>query len=248
MGYVNKNGPVPIYYQIRSQILEAIEKGQLKPGDRVPSERELTERYGVSRMTVRQALVELESQGHLQRVQGTGTFVNTPKVEQPLYSLTSFTEDMQRRGLVPGSQLLSAQEVAAGRRAQQALAIGENEPVARVERLRLGDGKPMAIEVSHIPAALVPGLLNEDLSGSLYKLLRERYGLMLRQATQSLEAVAARPHEAKLLGVREGTPLLMLERVVHNEHGRPIEFAQSFYRGDRYRFMVSLLGSATTGA
>jgi GntR family transcriptional regulator len=241
MDYVDKRGPVPLYFQIKTQLLEAIERGQLKPGDRVPSERELTERYGVSRMTVRQALVELESQGYLHRVQGSGTFVNTPKLEQPLVALTSFTEEMYRRGLAPSSQLLSAQQVVPGRRAGQALAIPETEPVVRLERLRLASGQPMAVEVVHMPATLVPGLLDLDLSSSLYTILKERYGFTLNRGMQSLEAVAARSSEAKVLGVKEGTPLLMLERVSRDQYGRQVEYTQSCYRGDRYRFTVELI-------
>lgn len=230
----------PLYFQIKSKLLEAIASGQLQPGDRVPSERELTEQFGVSRMTARQALVELELQGYLQRVQGKGTFVNTPKLEQPLLSLTSFTEDMLRRGLIPGSRLLAAEEVPAGRRASQMLNIREADPVIRLERLRLAGGDPMALEIVHLPADLVPGILDGNLTGSVYRQLSEIYGIQLARATQSLEAVAARAYEEKILGVREGTPLLMMERVAYDIQGRTVEYTKSLYRGDRYRFTTEL--------
>lgn len=234
--------PIPLYYQIKSRLLEAIESGQLKPGDRVLSERELTEQFGVSRMTARQALTELETLGYLYRVQGKGTFVATPKLEQPLLGLTSFTEDMRRRGLQAAARVLSADTVSAGRKAARALRIGEPEKVYRMERLRLAGGEPMALETSHIPVALAPGLM-EQLSAaqSLYRALSEAYGIRLVKATQSLEAVAANSYEAEILGVREGTPLLLMERISLDTLDRPVEYVRSLYRGDRYRFTTELL-------
>lgn len=239
---MQKGLPIPLYYQIKTRLLEQIESGQLKPGDRVPSERELTERYGVSRMTARQALVELETQGYLVRVQGKGTFVATPKFEQPLALLTSFTEDMRRRGLEAGARVLSVGEVPAGRRVGQALGIAETALVFRLERLRLAGGEPMALEASHLDAAYFPDLHLLDFADvSLYEVLRERYGIRLVRATQSLEAVPADGHQAELLHVREGTPLMLMERTSWDQQGRPVEHVRSYYRGDRYRFMTELL-------
>lgn len=242
MNNLGKDVPIPLYYQIKARLLEAIENGQLKPGDRVLSERELTTQFGVSRMTARQALTEMESQGFLYRIQGKGTFVATPKLEQPLAGLTSFTEDMRRRGLEPAARVISAEEVVAGRKVARALGIGETASVYRLERLRLAGGEPMALEVSHIPANLVHGLLDrEPVEHSLYRVLEERYDLKLIRANQSLEAVAANAYEAEVLHVREGTPLLLLERVSRDAQDRNIEFVRSLYRGDRYRFTTELI-------
>lgn len=238
---LGKNVPIPLYYQIKTRLMEAIENGQLKPGDRVPSERELTEKFNVSRMTARQALAELESQGVLYRVQGKGTFVATPKLEQPLAGITSFTEDMRRRGLEPGARVLSVEEVPAGRRVGRALGLAETTPVFRLERLRLAGGEPMALEVSHIPVALCPALFTVDFADqSLYKILAETFGVKLVKAVQSLEAVPADAYEADVLHVREGTPLLLLERISRDSTDRPAEFVRSLYRGDRYRFTTEL--------
>lgn len=243
---MNREAPIPLYYQIRTKLLEAIENGQLKPGDRVPSERELTEAYGVSRMTARQAVAELETLGYLQRVQGKGTFVSSPKLDQPLAGLTSFSEEMRRRGLEPGALVLSAEQVPAGRRVGQVLGRGETAPVFRLERLRLADGQPMAVETAYVPVELCPDMLSRHFEHqSLYKILREQYGIGLVQATQRLEAVAADAYEADLLGVHVGTPLLMLERISRNEAGEPVEFVRSLYRGDRYRFTTELNGQNT---
>ena len=237
-----KHTPIPLYYQIKTRLLQGIESGQLKVGERIPSERELTERYGVSRMTARQALVELESQGYLTRMQGKGTYVSIPKLDQPLLALTGFTEDMRRRGMTAGAQLLSAEEVPAGFPVGQALGIAVTDPVYRLSRLRLANGEPVALEISHIPAALCPGLLEVDLTEhSLYAILRDRFGLALEKATQSLEAITAPSHEARLLKVREGAAILLMERVARGRQGRAIEFVRSFYRGDRYRFTTELI-------
>jgi len=237
-----KRSPIPLYYQIKTRLLEAIEGGQYRVGEQIPSERELTARYGVSRMTARQALVELESQGYLQRVQGKGTFVSIPKLDQPLLALTSFTEDMRRRGMEPGSQLIAADEIAAGKRVGQALGLGDTEVVFRVERLRLANGQPMAVETAHVPAVLCPGLLQTDFSAqSLYAVLRERYGHQPVKARQSLEAVPVGSREAKLLGLWEGAPVLLMERVARDAAGVPIEYVRSLYRGDRYRFTTELV-------
>lgn len=242
MDDLQKELPIPLYYQIKTRLLEQIEAGQLTPGDRVPSERELTERFGVSRMTARQALVELETQGYLVRVQGKGTFVATPKIEQPLAMLTSFTEDMRRRGLQAGARVLSAGEVPAGRRVSHALGLAENAPVFRLERLRLAGGEPMALEISHLDAAYFPDLRSLNFEHvSLYQVLAERYSIRLVRATQSLEAVPADPRQAEVLHVREGTPLMLMERTSWDQQDRPIETVRSYYRGDRYRFVTELL-------
>lgn len=232
---------IPIYSRIRSHLLEAIERGQMKPGDRVPSERELTEQFSVSRMTARQALQELETQGYLHRIQGKGTFVTEPKINQTLTGLTSFTEDMRRRGMQPGAVVLAVEEVTAGRRVAEALEIDPADSVFRLERLRLANGEPMALEACHIATRTAPGLIGSNFEQhSLYEILRERYGIRLRAATQSLEAVAAREYEATMLQVREGAPLLLIERISTDAAEHKVEFVRSLYRGDRYRFMAEL--------
>lgn len=233
---------MPRYSQIKRHLLDAIESGQLRPGDRVPSERELTEQFAVSRMTARHALRDLETMGYLYRLQGKGTFVAHPKLEQQLARLTSFTEDMRLRGMEPGARVLSVAEMPAGARVARALGVSEAEPVYRLERLRLADGQPMALEVSHVLASACPGFLDVNFENeSLYRILRERFGIVLVRATQSLEAVPASPYEAEILRVREEAPLLLLERVSYDAAGRAVEFVRSFYRSDRYRFTTELV-------
>lgn len=232
--------PLPLYYRIKQDLLMAIDEGRLKTGDRVPSERELTERYGVSRMTARHALGILEQEGFLRRVQGKGSFVAPPKLEQTLVGLTSFTEEMRRRGLTPSTEVRAVEEVRAGERVAEHLGVLPEERLFMVERLRLASGDPMALERVYLPARMVHGLPELDLSGSLYEILWKYYGIRLRNAVQSLEAVLADPEEAALLHVPTGSALLALTRVSYNSAGESIEYVRSLYRADRYRFTVAL--------
>lgn len=247
--YENGNGSLlgtsatgPWYQRIKMDLMDAIRRGELVLGSRLSSERDLSQQYAVSRMTVRQALVELETEGYLRRIQGRGTFVTLPRVDRPLVALTSFTEEMVRRGLQPGGQVLSQATVPAIGAVAQALAISDGTPVVRLSRLRSADGTPVAIEVAHLRADRVPGLADEDLTGrSLYELLRQQYGLELARASETLEAIRADRYHAQVLQVSEGDPLLRIERLTIDATGAPTEFVQSLYRADRYRFIVQLV-------
>lgn len=218
-----------------------MKSGQLRPGDRVPSEWQLAEQFAVSRMTARQALSDLAMSGHLQRRRGKGTFVAPEKMEQSLGHLSGFTQDIRRRGLTPRTQVLGAGTVPAGRRVAAALAIAAEEPVYVLERLRLVEEEPVALETAYIAVSRAPALITcPGLSESLYKVLAERYGIRLARATQLLEVAPAGPYESKYLQVGEGTPLLHLERTALDAAGRPVEMAHSYYRGDRYRFTTDM--------
>lgn len=231
--------PLPLYYCIKQDLLGAIEAGQLQPGGRLPSERELTERYGVSRMTVRQAIGHLEQEGIVRRVQGKGSFVAPAKVEEALVGLTSFTEEMLRRGLTPSTRVIGLESVWSERVAAQ-LSLSQHEPLYHLERLRLAGGEPMELEHLYLPAKMVPGLPEMDLTGSLYELLRRQYGLHLTNALQTLEAVVACESEADLLEVPIGSPLLAITRTAFSSTGEAVESSRALYRGDRYKFTISL--------
>ncbi|HLO01534.1 MAG TPA: GntR family transcriptional regulator, partial [Symbiobacteriaceae bacterium] len=154
--------PLPLYYQIKQDLLESMESGRLQPGDRLPSERELTEQYGVSRMTVRQAIGHLEQEGFIRREQGKGSFVAPAKLEETLVGLTSFTEEMQRRGLVPSTRVIRIETVQSERVAAQ-LSLPADQPLYALERLRLAGGEPMELEQLYLPVHMVPGLPELDL-------------------------------------------------------------------------------------
>lgn len=231
---------MPLYLQLKRLIKAQIQDGRLAPGDRVPSERELSDQFGMSRMTARQALIELVREGLLYREQGRGTFVAVRKVSQGLLTVTSFTEDMHSRGIVPSSVILSLTTEAPSLPDRERLRLELGHQMVRVRRLRLGDGRPMALEEASLPQSLVEGIEEHDLSrGSLYEFLKSRQ-IELQGAHQTLEAILADEEQAMLLAVPQGAPLLLLERLSYDQFERPAEFVRAVYRGDRYRFYVEL--------
>jgi len=227
--------------EIRERVMELIET--LEVGQAIPSERRLCEQLGVSRLTLRAALDDLVREGHLTRRHGSGTYVSRPKIAQPL-TLTSFSEDMRRRGMVPGSRTLELAVMPAGARLGRRLQLSPEDRVVRVKRLRLADGEPMALEVLHVPAALVPGLTQADLeNSSFYELMEERYGIVIASATQTIEPTVTSAEESEALGVPLHSPAFLFERTTLTVSGRPMEFVRSFYRGDRYQLVTELTPS-----
>ena len=225
--------------ETRERVLDLIES--LKVGQAIPPERQLSLDLGVSRLTVRAAIEQLVQGGRLARRHGSGTYVTEPKIAQPL-TLTSFTEDMRRRGMIPSSRTLELTIVSAGARLARRLQVSPEERIVRVQRLRLADGETMALEVLHVPEALVPGLSKTDLdSHSFYELLAERYGILIASGTQTIEPTVTNESESELLGIPLHTPAFLFERTTASEEGRTIEFVQSIYRGDRYQLVTELL-------
>jgi DNA-binding GntR family transcriptional regulator len=236
---INRKGG-PAHAQIEDRVAEAIADGALRPGNRLPPERELAERLGVSRMTLRQALDSLERRGLVLRIRGRtgGTFVADPKFEMDVNRLAGLTEKLRRQGHRAGARVLRARQGPAGQRSADALRLEPGDAVYEVVRLRLSDGEPLALERSVFPAAILPGFLAEPLDGSLYQVLEQRYGLAPERAVERLEPVLATPREADVLGVREGAPLLLVERTAFGPGAAPLEYARDLFRGDRTRVLV----------
>ena len=233
--------PLPKYTQL-SRILRELIEVELGLDALLPSEREISERFGVARMTVRQAVDQLVAEGRVYKVPGKGTFVARPRLVMPL-TLTSFTADMQARGMRPGAVELGRQRVAADGDLSRLLGVELDEPVHVLERLRLADDEPIAVERSHLVARRTPGLLDEPLDDrSLYTLLEERYGLVIDGGEQTIGAGLASPADASALRVRPGTGVLRFERWSF-AGGAPLEYATSVYRGDRYQLRVSFAPS-----
>jgi GntR family transcriptional regulator len=229
---------------VRDALVDLIR--ELPAGAGMPTERELSERFGVSRGTVRQALDRLEAEQRIHRHQGKGTFVAKPKMDHML-ELTSHTEYIRARGMEPASRLISVTRIAAEAEVATALALGEGDEVLQIERVRLADGDPLAVEVLYLEAKRFDGvaaMLGE--SQSLYELLRARYGVELSWAEETIEAVVAPEREASLLGIAAGGPLLLLCRLSFDPIGRPVEFVHALYRADRFRFRTRLHLPATT--
>ena len=237
---------VPKYFQLREILLDLMES-DLAVDRAIPSERELSGRYGLSRMTVRQAVDHLVLEGRLYRVQGKGTFVARPKINMPL-RLTSYSDDMRTRGLVPGSRDLRRRTVRAATHLCRALGVAPGAPVHVIERLRTADGIPMAVERSHVPLAVAPGLPDEPLRDrSLYDLLASKYGIVLDAGEQTIQAAIVDQTDADLLDLAAGSPVLLLERRAC-AGARVIELAVSTYRADRYQLRVRLEAPDTTSA
>jgi GntR family transcriptional regulator len=230
---------IPKYYPVKRHLAEQI--AALQPGSPVPPERAIALELGISRTTVRQALAELEMEGRLRRIQGKGTFVATPKVAQ-LLQLTSYTEQMRAHGLHPASRILDIGTLSADAELAAALQLVPGARVISVERLRMADEEPMAIEHTHLPARLFPGL-RRHLTGaaSLYEVLDRAYGVQLAEAEETIETVLATPREAALLGTDTGLPMLLISRLSFDTAGRPVEWVQSWFRGDRYKFVTRLI-------
>jgi len=224
--------------ETRERVLELIEP--LGVGDAIPSERQLGTDLGVSRLTVRAALDELVREGYLVRRRGAGTFVAEPKVAKGI-DVSSFSEDMRRRGLVPASQTLDLRSVPAGARLGRMLHVSPAEPVLSIKRLRLADGEPMAIELLNVRESLVPGLTAEDLErSSFYDLLASRYEVEIVGGTQTVEPTVTNDEESVVLGVPLHSPALLFERVTRAGTGDVVEFTTTTYRGDRYRLVTEL--------
>src|SRR3954454_22941108 len=204
----------------RRQVLDLIE--QLGVGTAIPSERQLSADLGVSRLTVRAALDGLAREGHLVRRRGSGTYVQQPKIAQEL-TMTSFSEDMRRRGMVPGSRTVSIQSELAGARLGRALQVSPAEKVLVIKRWRLADGQPMAIEALHLPEWLVPGLEPKDLdNGSFYELLAGRFGIHIAEGVQAIEATVTNEGEAAAPGVPLHPRAFLFERRSRDEEGRTV--------------------------
>jgi GntR family transcriptional regulator len=242
MAALIRNSPLPLYYQLRELMREKVRSGEWKPGDLIPSERELSETHGLSRMTARQAITELVREGVFYREQGKGTFVSRHKITQQLMHLTGFTEDIRTRGQRPGTRVLSAQMRPADEVTAERLGLTPGLPVFSLQRLRLADDEPLAIEFSQISFKGCEKLAQEDLEhNSLYGIIEAKFGLPLMEAEQELEAGLAGNEEAHILNIPVGSSVLYTRRTTYTERDQPIEYAQSVYRGDKYKFFTRLV-------
>lgn len=225
------------YQKIRSDVLKRIETGEWTYGDAIPSERELARTYGVSLMTARHALYDLECDGVVQRRRGVGTFVAPPRIE--FNRLSSITEQMHARGLQTHSKVIAFELNANEESAIAALGLESEEKILRFERLRYGADQPFAIETCYLPLARFPRLRREALDrGSLFALLVTDYKTRLSYADEEIDAVAATPRHARLLNVAANAPLLRIRQVIHQADGTPVLYGIGFYRPDRHALVT----------
>lgn len=238
---LQNDSETPLYRQLAAWMRSSIRSERFDPNAALPSERTLMSDFGVSRATVRQALGALEREGWVVRRHGLGTFVNPRKVEQPIGRLSGFSENMRRAGLAPSSRLLTARLESPEKETARLFGFAPSDAVV-VERLRLADGVPLMLERSFLNARFVPGLLAHDLTGSLYSILTEHYGLELKTGEESLEVVTAGAELAQRLSIGAGDVVLYTERFVRTGEGEVLEFARRYARADKCRFRVTLAG------
>lgn len=239
---VAEQSMAPKYYIVKRAIIRKIEKEEYKENELIPSERELTELFGVSRITVRRAVDELVAENYLYRIQGKGTYVKSHKIQQNLISITSCTQDIINLGMTPRRLVISAQTEVADQKRRRLLNLGENDSVFRLERIYFADDDPLNHTVTYLPYKLFPGIDVHDFSKeSLYTVLESQYGCEITTATRTIEAVLAEGEIARYLQVVTGTPILHFECVTRGKvHGRerPIEYFRCCYRSDKFKFYI----------
>lgn len=240
MLHLKPNSPLPLHHQLAQRLRDEIASGRWRPGEAIASERELMGLAGVSRATVRQALASLIQGGLLERRHGRGTFVAQPKIEQELHAVYSFAEQMRALGRTMRDRVLRREAVPAPPDVAALLHVEPGERLIQIQRLRLVDNAPLTLDSSFIPHALCPELLDAELTGSLYRLLGERFELPPLRATDTLEATTADRATAFHLGVAPGAPLLYIERVAYTHNDLPLQVGRNHVRGDRVRFRVNL--------
>ena len=233
---------VPLYLQIREYLVQKINESVYPSGSRLPSERDLAAYFGVSRVTVRQALNSLIQEGLIYAQTGKGHYVRKTKIDQELGVLTSFTEEMHQRGVAPSSKVVRAEIQLAMLDIIDSLQIKQGTEIVFLQRIRLADDEPIALETAYLPHSICPGIIERfDFSqDSLYKVLREEYGCPLIWAKQRMQARLPTPVEEALLGVTQKTPVLSITRVTYSHQDKPVELVRSVYRGDQYELGIIL--------
>jgi GntR family transcriptional regulator len=235
---LDRESPIPLHHQVRNYLLGCIERGELLPGQILLQEREYAARFKISLAPVRQAILDLVKEGYLYRVPGRGTFVREQKVEEKISILSSFTESMRAKGLSADLRVIEQGVGKAPPHISPLFAADEQEFV-NLHRVAFIKDAAVALLSSYLPLQLVPGLEQVDLNGkSLYKLLEERYGIVLARAENTIEVVRCRSAQSSLLGVPPGTPILQVEGKTYDVKDRFVEFAQVLYRADRFRFTI----------
>jgi GntR family transcriptional regulator len=240
---LDKKSITPLYSQIQQTLLSKIESGEWTPGTAIPAERELAEQFGVSRMTMRNALTALSRSGHLIREVGRGTFVANRRIMQTLNNLTSFSQEMKARGMKPGSELLRLWIEKAEPSIAEQLQISTDTPIFHLDRVRLADDQPLAIEKVSLQFRGCIRLLELDFVGSLYTLLSSKFGIVPHHARQQIQARICTVEESDLLKIPRKAPVLQLTRLTFTQDGTPFEYTESVYRSDKYIFDIQLVYS-----
>jgi len=236
--YIDKKSPIPVYYQLKNIILKKIKDGEFSEGSLIPSERDLGESLNISRMTVRQALNQLVSEGVLFREKGKGTFVAKGKIVQR--NIMSFSDTVREKGMVPSTQVLYFEKVYGIQSINDCLELKEEDILYNIKRLRLANEIPIAIEEVFIPERYCPNLEAFDPKFSLYKFLKEEYSLEINYMDNTIEAAKPGKEEKKLLAIADSTPVLRISSINYNEAGEKLFYEKDIYRSDEYNYIARI--------
>ena len=238
---LDAQNPIPLYFQLKNIIENQISSGELKSGDKIPSENKLCEKYQVSRTTARQAITELVNSGKIVRTQGRGSFVAQYPINKPPYRLTGFSADMKKQGFHPSSKMLAFKAMLPSPDVARMLRISPTDAIVYIIRLRYIDGHVVGIEYTHMPFNRFAGLLDEDLeNNSLYETLINKYNTVPSRIAINLEALICDEDMCNLLQTEKEIPFLHISDVTFDQNERLIEYTTSYYRGDRYSFQVEI--------
>lgn len=227
---------LPLYLQIKESLKKQILAGEYAPYQRMPSESELMKTFSVSRITVRQALRDLHSEGLIFSTQGKGTFASKPKALQDIQHLQGFDEAMKPKGYETSSRLISIGEVVVNKDVQEKLALSSRERVVQVLRVRYLNREPVSVDRSFFPLDIGQGLFSRDLSRDIFPMLENQLGIALGRADISLEARPADAEIAGLLGLAPGSPVMWVERLTCDRNGKPVDYEYLAFRGDSYKY------------
>ncbi|HAX50975.1 GntR family transcriptional regulator [Muricomes intestini] len=242
---INKSVPIPLYFQLKELILAEIKEGNYKSGDMIPTEKDISDTFQISRTTVRQAITELVQEGWLYRVKSKGTFVSQPKITQEyIRKIESFNDQMYRMGVEPSTEVLELKTMKgmeAGDLVVKALEIAENDSVIFLYRKRMADGEPIVTTKTYLPFSECEFLLTHDLNTEqLYSILSQKEETRIFRIERTVEAIEAKAEDVKLLQMKRGKPIQYFISTGYNAYGKPIEYTLSRYRGDRNKFEVTV--------
>ncbi|AEV94623.1 GntR family transcriptional regulator [Pediococcus claussenii] len=229
----------PVYIQIHNDIKKAIEAGKWKVGDRIPAERDLSENFNVSRMTLRQAISTLVDEGILERKVGSGTYVASQKVQEKVSGVTSFTDLTEAQGKHPSSKTITYHAGTPSLSEMEKLNLDDGELVVRMERIRYADEVPICYETATLPEKLVRNFSEDEVTRSLYKTLEDKAGLVIGRAEQTVSAMLASERVSEYLNIKRGDAILRLHQVSYSQEGKPFEYVRTQYVGDRFEFYLN---------
>lgn len=240
---IRKDTPVPLYYQLKQQILNSIVNNELKVDEQIPNEMEIMNGLEISRSTVRQAINELVSEGYLHRIKAKGTFVSKPKVDEGFFQkLESFNHEMLQKGLTPSTKVLALKTVEGIEHINNRLLLDPQEKLIYLSRIRYANDEPVVYLETYIPYSKFPELLSEDFENqSLYSLLEQKYNSRVVRATREIEATIATSQEKSLLKMNKNLAICLVKTVAYASGEIPVEYSVARYIGERNKFTVELV-------